>query len=128
MKSKIYFSERRNANHGISSMSWPPTPLIPVPTDLVEMKITTPFAALGLLLAGCVPGSFQGEWIRGDFNTRTALATCQQAAKDQPYPAKCEVSEWSASNGYGEVWLINTASNSTKSGEEITKIWVLNRK
>lgn len=91
------------------------------------MKITAPFAALGLLLAGCAPDSFHGEWIRGDFDTQTALTACQQVAKAQLYPAKCDASEWNTSNGYGEVWLINTKSDKTKSGEEITKIWVLKR-
>ena len=91
------------------------------------MKITIPFAALGLLLAGCVSGSFQGEWIRGDFDKRTALTACQQVAESQPYPTKCEASGWNEATNYGEVWLINTKSNKTKSGEEITKIWVLAR-
>jgi hypothetical protein len=92
------------------------------------MKIASPVAALGLLIAGCTTGSFQGEWIRGDFDTRTALIACQQVAKAQPYPAKCEAHIWNSSNFYGEVWLINTKSDKAKSGEEITKIWVLNRR
>jgi hypothetical protein len=91
------------------------------------MKITAPFAALGLLLAGCAPDSFHGEWIRGDFDTQTALTACQQVAKAQLYPAKCEAHIWNSSNFYGEVWLIKTNSDKTKSGEEITKIWVLKR-
>jgi len=92
------------------------------------VKITTLFAALGLVLAGCAlaPGTFQGEWIRGDFDTQTALTACKQKAKAQPYPAKCEASPnlWT---GYGEVWLINTNSDKTESGNEITKIWVLKK-
>ena len=91
------------------------------------MKIATTVAALGLLIAGCTTGSFQGEWIRGDFDTRTALTACQHVAKSQPCQAKCEAHIWYSSNFYGEVWLIKTKSDKTKSGEEITRIWVLNR-
>jgi len=91
------------------------------------MKITSLFAVLGLLLAGCAPESFQGEWIRGDLDTQTALSACEQTAKTQPYPAKCEASGWNVKNSYGEVWLVNTRSDRTKSGNEITKIWVLDR-
>ena len=92
------------------------------------MKLAPAISVLALALTGCtVPGAFNGEWVRGDWDTRSALADCQRIVASQSYPAKCEVSTWNAQTKYGEVWLVNTSSTKTKSGEEITKIWKLSR-
>ena len=92
------------------------------------MKFTPLLPLLGLSLVGCgVPGVFNGEWVRGDWDAKSAMADCQRIAPKMSYPAYCEVGwEWSADNNYGEVWLVNT-NGRTKSGEEITKIWRLKR-
>jgi len=89
--------------------------------------ITSSALGAAALLAGCNSSSFRGEWIRGDWDTQSALAACREVAKSQSYPAECEASNWNATNNYGEVWLVNTNSDRTESGEEITKIWVLKR-
>ena len=92
------------------------------------MKLVPTFSLLALALSACnVSGAFNGEWVAGDWDTRTAMANCQSIVASQSYPARCEASGWNAKTSYGEVWLLNTASTKTKSGEEITKIWKLSR-
>lgn len=83
--------------------------------------------AAATLAVGCDTGTFKGEYVRGDYDTRSAMAECKKDAMKQDYPAKCDVSGWNQENKYGEVWLVNTASKRTESGEEIKKIWVLER-
>jgi hypothetical protein len=90
--------------------------------QIKAMKFLPSSALLAVVVTGCsVPGAFNGEWVKGDWDTRSALANCQRMVDSQSYPAKCEVSEWSAKTEYGEVWLVNTASN------DIQKIWKLSR-
>jgi hypothetical protein len=80
-----------------------------------------------MTLVGCASGTFNGEWVKGDWDTRSAWADCQRIVGQQSYPARCEQSGFNAETNYGEVWLLNTADSSTKSGESITKIWKLQR-
>lgn len=92
------------------------------------LKYVTIFSLLGLALSACTSSTvFNGEWIRGDWDTKSAMSDCQEVAQSQSYKAKCSAGGWSAKTNYGEVWLIKTDSKRAKSGEEITKIWVLKR-
>jgi hypothetical protein len=92
------------------------------------MKHAPIFPLLSLALSACgVPGIFNGEWIYGDWDTKSAMSACQEVAQRQDYQAKCSDGGWNAESNYGEVWLVKTNSNMTKSGEKIIKIWVLKR-
>jgi hypothetical protein len=83
---------------------------------------------LSLALSACTSSTvFNGEWIRGDWDTKSAMSNCQEVAQLQNYQAKCSVGGWNSKTNYGEVWLVKTDSQHSKSGEEITKIWVLKR-
>jgi hypothetical protein len=83
---------------------------------------------LSLALTACTTSTgFNGEWIRGDWGKKSAMSDCQEVAQVQNYQAKCIDGGWNAKTNYGEVWLVNTESKESKTGEAITKIWVLKR-
>ena len=80
-------------------------------------------------VGGRFSGRFKGEWIRGDWDTKSAMSACQEVALSQDFQAECRDGiAWNTESNYGEAWLVKTNSKMTKSGEEIIKIWVLKRR
>ena len=76
------------------------------------------FLLLSLLIT-CTPcAAFQ--WQRGKWNVNDAMIQCERARSKVSYPARCDDSTSDTSmNGYGEVWLVDTRTDTIK------KIWVI---
>ena len=78
------------------------------------------FFLLPLLITftACSPNPFQ----KGTWNVNEAMIQCERARSKVSYPARCDDSSADTTDGYGEVWLLDTRPNIYNN---IKKIWIL---